>query len=60
MQVNTRPDTMSTIASYFGIDAKKLQRHYKYQISGFKEWSQLGHAGDYLLYPENITTSAGI
>ena len=60
MQVDTRPDTMSNIASYFGIDAKKLQRHYKYQVSGFKEWPQLPHAGDYLLYPENITERLSI
>jgi transposase len=31
-----------------------LQRHYKETISGFKNWKQLKHAEDYLLYPENI------
>jgi len=60
MQVDMRPDTMSNIASFFGINAKKLQRHYKHQVSGFKEWSQLSHAGDYLLYPENITGKLSI
>lgn len=46
---------MSNIASYYAVDSKKLQRHYKWLISGFKEWSQLEHAEDYLIYPENIT-----
>lgn len=31
-----------------------MQRHYKKKISGFKDWEQLRHAEDYLVYPENI------
>ncbi len=31
-----------------------LQRHYKKKISGFKDWEQLSHSEDYLIYPENI------
>jgi transposase len=31
-----------------------LQRHYKKKISGFKDWEQLNHCEDYLIYPENI------
>ena len=31
-----------------------MQRHYKKKISGFKDWAQLNHAEDYLIYPENI------
>lgn len=31
-----------------------MQRHYKKKISGFKDWKQLSHAEDYLIYPENI------
>ena len=31
-----------------------LQRHYKKKISGFKDWEQLIHSEDYLIYPENI------
>jgi len=60
MQVDTRPDTMSNIASYYGINNKTLQRHYKHKVSGFKEWEQLNHADDYLLYPENITNKLSI
>ena len=60
MQVDTRPDTISNIASYFGVSSQKLQRHYKKKISGFKEWAQLSHAEDYLIYPENITDKLSI
>ena len=55
MQVNTRPDTMSNIASYYGVNSQTLQRHYKHQVSGYKDWEQLVHADDYLIYPENMT-----
>ena len=60
MQVDTRPDTMSNIASYYGVNSQKLQRHYKHKVSGFKEWIQLSHAEDYLVYPENITDKLSI
>jgi transposase len=37
------------------VSGKKLQRHYKHIVSGFKEWEQYSHAEDYLLYPDNIS-----
>ena len=60
MQVDTRTDTMSNIASYFGVNSQKLQRHYKHKVSGFKQWNQLPHAEAYLIYPENITDKLSI
>ncbi|MBW6484221.1 MAG: transposase [Vicingaceae bacterium] len=51
---------MSNIASYYAVDSKKLQRHYKHQVSGYKEWNQLTHAEEYLIYPENITDKLSI
>lgn len=52
--MDTRPDTISNIASYYGVKSKTLQRHYKHKVSGFKQWEQLPHAEDYLIYPENM------
>ena len=60
MQVDTRPDTMSNIASYYGVNSQKLQRHYKHKVSGYKDWQQLSHAEEYLIYPENITDKLSI
>jgi transposase len=51
---------MSNIASYYGVDSQKLQRHYKHEVSGFKQWAQLPHAEQYLIYPENITEKLSI
>jgi transposase len=60
MQVDTRPDTMANIASYFQVSSAKLQRHYKHQISGYKQWEQLSHADDYLVFPDNMTDQISI
>lgn len=60
MQVDTRADTMKNIASYFQVNSQKLQRHYKKKVSGFKQWDQLPHAEDYLIYPENVTNKLSI
>ena len=51
---------MKNIASYYGINSQKLQRHYKHKVSGYKQWEQLPHAQDYLIYPENITDRLSI
>ena len=60
MQVDTRPDTISNIASYYNVKGKTLRRHYKHKVSGFKEWNQAAHASDYLIYPQNITENLSI
>lgn len=51
---------MKNIASYYGVNSQKLQRHYKHKVSGYKQWDQLTHAQDYLIYPENITDKLSI
>ena len=58
--MDTRPDTISNIASFYGVKSKTLQRHYKQKVSGFKQWEQLPHAEEYLIYQENITTHLSI
>jgi transposase len=42
------------------VSGDKLQRHYKHQVSGYKQWVQLSHAEEYLLFPENITNEISI
>jgi transposase len=42
------------------VNSQKLQRHYKYQVSGFKQWNQWPHAEEYLLYPENMAAQLSI
>jgi transposase len=54
MEVESRPDTMSNICSYYKVSADVFRKHYKKRASGFEEWDQLNHCQDYLLFPENI------
>lgn len=58
--MDTRADTMKNIASYFAVSGDKLQRHYKNKVSGYKQWEQLSHADEYLIFPENITQHINI
>lgn len=51
---------MSNIASFYGVNSKKLQVHNKQEVSGFKEWDQLSHAENYLIYLANITNKLSI
>jgi len=60
MQVNIREDTISNVASYYGVKSKTLNRSYKKYTSGFKHWDQKSHAEDYLIYPENVTEKLSI
>ena len=43
-----------TVAKHYGIDGEKLERQYKEHLSGYREWNQLRHAEEWLLFPENI------
>ena len=43
-----------TVAEHYGIDGEKLERQYKEHLSGYREWDQLRHAEEWLLFPENI------
>jgi len=42
------------------VNSQKLQPHFKHKVSGFKQWNQIKHAKDYLIYPENITDKLSI
>ncbi|WP_449390403.1 ISAon1 family transposase, partial [Crocinitomix algicola] len=52
--MNTKSLDCRTIGSFFGVSGKKLQRQYKDYLSDFKQWKQLAHARDWLVFPENM------
>lgn len=37
-----------------GLNGSTLRKQYKESISGYRTWNQLGHADEYILYPENL------
>jgi len=46
--------SISTLASHNGLDGQTLRKQYKEKISGYRNWEQLEHAGEYMLFPENF------
>lgn len=42
------------------MNGKLLSSQYKEHFSGFREWEQLEHASEYLLFPENIGPNLSI
>ena len=46
--------SISTLASCNGLNGQTLRRQYKEVISDYRSWEQLGHAEEYILFPENI------
>ncbi len=46
--------TCRTLEEYYHIDARTLEKQYKETLSGFREWDQLDHADQWMLFPGNI------
>jgi transposase len=46
--------SITVLAGRNGLDGQTLRKQYKEKISGYREWDQLEHAEDYLLFPGNF------
>lgn len=46
--------TCRTLEDFYHIDGHTFEKQYKEVLSGFREWNQLAHAEDWLLFPDNI------
>ena len=42
------------LAARNGLDGQTLRKQYKEKISGYRNWAQLGHAGEYILFADNF------
>lgn len=48
------PMTCRTLEEFYHIDGHTFEKQYKEVLSGFREWDQLDHAEEWLLFPGNI------
>jgi transposase len=48
------PITGRSIERFYPIDGDQFERTYKHHLSGFTEWTDVGHAQDWLVFPENV------
>ena len=46
--------TCRTLEDFYHIDGHTFEKQYKEVLSGFREWDQLDHAEEWLLFPANI------
>ena len=46
--------SISVLACRHGVNGQTFRKQYKEVISGYRSWSQGGHAESYILYPENL------
>lgn len=52
--METSPVTCRTLEEFYHIDGHTFEKQYKETLSGFREWEQLEHAEEWLLFPDNI------
>ena len=58
--METSPVTCRTLEEFYHIDGHQFEKQYKEKLSGYRDWDQLEHAQDWLLFPENIGPSLAI
>lgn len=52
--METSPVTCRMLEEFYCIDGHTFEKQYKEVLSGFREWDQLEHADQWLLFPDNI------
>ena len=52
--METSPVTCRTLEEFYHIDGHTFAKQYKEVLSGFREWDQLDHADEWLLFPDNV------
>lgn len=48
------PITARSLERYYHIDGDQFERQYKEYLSDYRIWDQLSHAGEWLLFPDNL------
>lgn len=52
--METSPVTCRTLEEFYHINGHTFEKQYKEVLSGFRDWDQLEHADEWLLFPDNI------
>ena len=56
-KIETTVASISSIADAYGVKGKQLTSQYKGFISAYRQWDQLDHASEYVLFKQNIGPS---
>ena len=60
MRIETIPENIRSIGAHYGVNGANLSRQYEERFSGYRCWTQLGHAEEYILYQQNIGPNLAI
>lgn len=52
--METSTMTCRTLEEFYHINGHTFEKQYKEILSGFRDWDQLEHADEWLLFPDNI------
>ena len=52
--METSPVTCRTLEEFYHIDCHAFEKQYEEVLSGYRNWEQLSHADEWMLFPENI------
>ncbi len=52
--METSPVTCRTFEEFYHIDSHTFEKQYKESLSGYRDWDQLEHADEWLLFSDNI------
>ena len=55
--MESSPVPCRTLEEYYHVKANTFEKQYKDHLSCFRNWDQLEHADQWLIYPENIGPS---
>lgn len=55
--METIPTTSRSLDNYYHINGATFEKQYKEVLSGYRGWTELSHAEDWLVFPENIGES---
>mgnify|MGYP001653546312 FL=1 len=58
--METSPVTCRTLEEFYHIDGHQFEKQYKEVLSGYRDWDQLDHAEDWLLFADNIGSHLAI
>lgn len=54
------PISASSLEKFYYVDGHQLERQYREHLSGYPGWEEADHAGEWLVFPENVGPNMSI
>jgi transposase len=58
--MDTYPVTARSLERFYNLNAGIFERQYRNHLSGFRQWQELEHAEEWLVFPENMGSKMSI